>query len=370
MVRIACGLAIVTACVGAASAQPAQPLYRVTRDTYGCANPRATAALTNPQEPRRGDPGWVNFVITDGHCAPITPRSQWRLVFREGNLAYMTYAGTTGLPGSFYLSSDELVEIGTPPPSATPSQLRAPEELNRPPAGPFQLPSANAAPPSGPSMPPPSNTSISPTVVPATGLTATGQTLSETMSGGPKTPQPAGSTFPSTGPRSPETPVTAAAPPLPSQPASSNTVIGTSGGRPAPAAPQQNPSVGAGLAVLAAAATAFWLFTRKRRIATARRRDEPKRSAPPTAPIPAPQPQKTTARHSAPVIPTASAPLSRKVPAPAPAARVHPATWYAQGKSVTVAGHVIGDGMVYVGGPLGSVRSAVLHRSRVRGGPL
>ena len=44
---------------------------------------------------------------------PITPRSPWRLVFRQGDLAYMTYAGTTGLPGSYYLRSDELVETPT-----------------------------------------------------------------------------------------------------------------------------------------------------------------------------------------------------------------------------------------------------------------
>ena len=96
---------------GSAHAQTTQTLFHVSRNTYGCANPRATLALTNPVEPRRTDPGWVAFVVNDGHCAPITPRSPWRLVSRQGDLAYMTYAGTTGLPGSFYLKSDELVEM-------------------------------------------------------------------------------------------------------------------------------------------------------------------------------------------------------------------------------------------------------------------
>lgn len=105
-----------------AAAQSTPTLFHVTHDTFGCINPRATTAITNRADPRQTDPGWVNFVIADGQCAPITPKSTWRLVFHQGVLAYMTYAGTTGLPGSFYIKTDQLVEIA-PVPSLSPAQL-------------------------------------------------------------------------------------------------------------------------------------------------------------------------------------------------------------------------------------------------------
>jgi hypothetical protein len=40
----------------------------------------------------------------------ITPRSPWTLVSRDGDVALMSYAGTIGAPGSYYLKVDLLVD--------------------------------------------------------------------------------------------------------------------------------------------------------------------------------------------------------------------------------------------------------------------
>ena len=161
--------------VGATHAQPAdQRLFHVLRDTYGCSNPRATLALTNRSDPRLQDPGWVAFVVADGHCAPITPRSPWRLLSLSGELSFMAYAGTTGLPGSFYLRTAELVELppapgappavssqpvtepaSPPPPRGTaPAAVEGPTATSPPAAPSSASPSRAAAGPNGYANPP------------------------------------------------------------------------------------------------------------------------------------------------------------------------------------------------------------------------
>ena len=100
-----------------------ESLYHVQHNTYGCHNPRAALALTNPAEVRRSDPGWVNYVVNDGQCAPITPNSPWRMERLQGDLAVMSYAGTTGLPGTYYLRASDLsapvvTTVAAPLPSA------------------------------------------------------------------------------------------------------------------------------------------------------------------------------------------------------------------------------------------------------------
>ena len=101
--------------------QPVDHLYHVRYDTYGCVNPRAALAITNEQDPRHDDPGWVEFVVNDGHCTPITPQSPWRMVSHQGELALMSYAGTTGPPGSFYMRFDQLAELAPSIPFAAPA---------------------------------------------------------------------------------------------------------------------------------------------------------------------------------------------------------------------------------------------------------
>ena len=115
--RLYARMSAVAACLIAAGvqAQTTPGLFHVSHDTYACQNPRATLALTNPAEPRRTDPGWVAYVVNDGHCAPVTPRSPWNLVSRDGELAYISYAGTTGLPGSFYFKNTDLVQLPCSP---------------------------------------------------------------------------------------------------------------------------------------------------------------------------------------------------------------------------------------------------------------
>ena len=144
------------------SYQPPAPetLYHVQRNTYGCQNSRAALALTNPLEPRRSDPGWVNNVINDGVCASITPNSSWRMIRHEGHLVLMSYAGTTGRPGTFYLRESDLsAPVAIPDTAAGQVSIgsggSAPAATFAPPAAPSAapMPSTTANPPSQSSTP-------------------------------------------------------------------------------------------------------------------------------------------------------------------------------------------------------------------------
>jgi hypothetical protein len=101
--------------LGAIAAMPllaAQPgladntptLYHLRDSSYGCADPTATRALANPDETRRGSPAWVNATVRNGNCVAVTPRSPWRVVSLDGDVALMAYAGDIGPPGSYYFS--------------------------------------------------------------------------------------------------------------------------------------------------------------------------------------------------------------------------------------------------------------------------
>ncbi len=296
---------------GSAHAQTTQTLFHVSRNTYGCANPRATLALTNPVEPRRTDPGWVAFVVNDGHCAPITPRSPWRLVSRQGDLAYMTYAGTTGLPGSFYLKSDELVEMPVAAEPTSPSIVQPLPSPVQPSAEPFSRSTSPSSPyvPVDPGQAPlPSVALPAPVILkPDRSTTSRG-----TVTSGYIDP-PEARTRPT---------LPAAAAPEPT----ANPVVAS----PAISQQQSSSSSGGGIVpVLLALVGFFVLFSKLRKKPKSTARTERKVTAPP--PVQTGYVHKT--RTEAP----------RATPSTALAA------WQPKGTAVTVAGHRLSDGMIYVG---------------------
>ena len=294
------GLAFAVACSPArpVHAQPVQRLFHVTHDTYGCANPRATMALANQADPRRSDPGWVAFVVNDGHCAPITPRSPWRLVSRAGELSYMAYAGTTGLPGSFYVKADELVEMDAPPSAQLP-----------PPQVAAAAPSTQAPPSS-----PPRDADIEPPAV------TTPQPATRPTQRGDRTqarPPVANGYIDAPEARLPQArPVQLPAVDLPSSEASQQS--GSSG------------SGAPGFVIVAFLVGGFILLMRVFRKQ------------------PAPRTRRTPEMAGAPdggARPSVSARAAGPAPAKAPTLVV----WHPKNSAVTVAGHGIGAGMIYVG---------------------
>jgi hypothetical protein len=106
----------------AASAQdlPAV-LYHVQDNTFGCANPMVTRSLTDPREPRLRSAAWVKQTMAQGRCVSITPQSPWKLVSLEGDVALMSYAGSVGPPGAYYLNVDELIDSSGRHPGETPA---------------------------------------------------------------------------------------------------------------------------------------------------------------------------------------------------------------------------------------------------------
>jgi hypothetical protein len=308
-VRLHVGLTFACLCLGGNDlrAQPTQTLFHVTHNTYGCVNPRATPAITNLADPRQRDPGWVHFVITDGQCAPITPKSPWRLVFRQGALAYMTYAGTTGVPGSYYLKFNELVEF-QPLPDATlqPSVPSASDQsLNGAPMGTVS--------PLATSEPTPTNQPSSPTqtyIPPAARLPNVGPSMATSGYIDP----------PEARVRAPLPALTNPAPYSSPQPAAVASDL--------PPAQRQGSSGGAVVFTLIILGILGLLLKKRQKSVGRQTKSEPQMRVPPR-----------------PVSPAVSA---QAAPASSPRGNT-PVTWYPKGSPVTVAGQIIRDGLIHVG---------------------
>lgn len=94
-----------------AGAQDLSKHYFHVRDvTTGCQNPAAVRLLTNPDETSQADARRLRSIRSSGHCVTITPRSQWSFLWRENDVAMMSYAGTVGRPGSYYLRVEDMVD--------------------------------------------------------------------------------------------------------------------------------------------------------------------------------------------------------------------------------------------------------------------
>ncbi len=153
---IAFALLVLSAGIGHAQDNSA-PLYHVERETFGCANPVYTRTLTNPQESRRASRSWVRRTMNEGRCVTITPRSPWKLVSLEGDVALMSYAGGSGPPGAYYLNVSQLVDGDGQHPGDTGSMPPAPGAASSPPALTSEpdMSSATALAPSSEPNPPP-----------------------------------------------------------------------------------------------------------------------------------------------------------------------------------------------------------------------
>jgi restriction system protein len=84
--------------------------YHVEQVTTGCQNPAAVRLLTDPNETNTADARRLRSIRGSGHCVTITPRSQWSYLWRENDVAMMSYSGSVGRPGSYYLKVQELVD--------------------------------------------------------------------------------------------------------------------------------------------------------------------------------------------------------------------------------------------------------------------
>jgi hypothetical protein len=109
-------------CAGHAAAQETPPvLYHVQNDTVGCANPSFTRLLTAAREARRKNPTWRRETMERGRCVAVTPRSPWKLVLLEGDVALMSHAGADGPPGAYYLRVAQVIDAEGHHPGETPA---------------------------------------------------------------------------------------------------------------------------------------------------------------------------------------------------------------------------------------------------------
>jgi restriction system protein len=123
--------------------------------------------LTNPDETSQADSRRLRSIRSSARCVTITPRSQWTFLWQENDVAMMSYSGTVGRPGSYYLRVDDLVdangqhpgesaaapEPSGPPPSTAAPGVTAEKTASTPPVAPS--PEVSEAPLASPRTPPP-----------------------------------------------------------------------------------------------------------------------------------------------------------------------------------------------------------------------
>jgi hypothetical protein len=56
------------------------------------------------------DPGWVNCVMTDGHCVRITSASQWSFIAQSGTVLLMRNV-VPGTGAQFYIPAAALTVL-------------------------------------------------------------------------------------------------------------------------------------------------------------------------------------------------------------------------------------------------------------------
>jgi hypothetical protein len=112
------------------------PLYHVTEATAACADAVSVRTLTSQSEVRRNNQAWYKSTFDAGRCVTVTPKSPWRFVSRDNDVAMMDYAGTVGPPGSYYFSVAQLVDANGNHPGDTPAAGAAPAGATSTPSNP------------------------------------------------------------------------------------------------------------------------------------------------------------------------------------------------------------------------------------------
>jgi len=136
----------------AGPAKAEETLYHVTEATVACADAVSVRTLTNTGETRPANQAAYKSTFDGGRCVSVTPKSPWRFVSRDNDVAMMDYAGTVGPPGSYYFSAAQLVDAGGNHPGDAPAASAGATPAGAP---------ATAAPAS-------SETALAPTATPAT----------------------------------------------------------------------------------------------------------------------------------------------------------------------------------------------------------
>ncbi len=188
-------IAVLVLMDGTGRAQETAATYHDTRETFGCVAADSARALTDPDQPGRYNAREFRAMFDDGRCVTITPRSPWKLISVEDDMALMSYAGTVGAPGTFFMRVALLVDpqgrhpgdaardaepdaatAASPesaPTSLSPQQAFSPAPAAQPPAG---APASSASGPAVYADPNSSPTALAPQPPGATPAPASAQT--------------------------------------------------------------------------------------------------------------------------------------------------------------------------------------------------
>jgi len=76
--------------------------YHMVQPTYGCQDPRATRALTDPVTARLTDPDWLHFFTSEGNCTRVSTSSTWDMLSASGDMALMQEHGRAASAPLFF----------------------------------------------------------------------------------------------------------------------------------------------------------------------------------------------------------------------------------------------------------------------------
>lgn len=141
----------------------ARTVVHLKKTVWGCVNPAMAAIINDDSNPGRYDPAWVARISNMGECVTISPRSVWEPLTGDRNgFTYIAYRGTTAKPGSFWVPTADLV-FPPPEPAASPPATVTSEPLSPPAAAAIPPPIATpASAPAQPDVVPPQPLAVAP----------------------------------------------------------------------------------------------------------------------------------------------------------------------------------------------------------------
>ncbi len=153
------GLLLAAFYAAAPLAARADAVVHMKSPIYGCEKAPAARVLNNQADSRQGDPRWVAYVMGDGQCVRITTQSPWAVTGADENgVTLVSYRGTVGRPGSFYVPTWAL---DFPAPVLPPADAAAPVTPPSDASMGGTSPPANDAPPANADQGPPAPSAAS-----------------------------------------------------------------------------------------------------------------------------------------------------------------------------------------------------------------
>ena len=110
----------------------AETLVHLSRTVWGCVDPNEATSINEASNPARSDPRWLARTVADGQCISLAPVGQWATLSQDYNgLTYVGRRGSIGPAGSFWVPTTSLAIDAKPIAPAAPKPVSPQPEAPR-----------------------------------------------------------------------------------------------------------------------------------------------------------------------------------------------------------------------------------------------